>query len=83
MRLLSLAAVASLAVATPGCMTTMGAGTGAFVAAAKNSLGDSTPRHRASAGMYALVGAAIGVLVDIMIVEHALKDPNFLFGPLY
>jgi len=68
MRLLSLIAVASLSVAAPGC-TILGAGSGALVATSENHFGDPAPGDRASVGTYALVGAGIGLLVDILVVK--------------
>jgi hypothetical protein len=68
MRFLSLVAITSLALAVPGC-TLVGAGSGALVATTENQFRDSASDDHASVGTYALVGAGIGLLVDILVVK--------------
>lgn len=68
MRVLALVAVASLALATPGCPF-IGAGIGAAIPATKNDLDDPVQRQHASRGTRALLGAGIGLVVDILVVS--------------
>jgi hypothetical protein len=71
MRLLALVAVASLALANPGC-TLVGATIGAAIPVTPDSPGDPGQPHHASRGTHALVGAGLGLLVDIIIVSAAV-----------
>jgi len=82
MRLLALVAVASLALATPGC-TFIGAGIGAAIPVTKDDLNDPVQTHHDSRGTHALLGAGIGLLVDIIVVSLAtsLFENAWDFGP--
>lgn len=67
MRLLTLVAVASLALATPGC-TLIGAGIGAAIPVAPDGPGDSSPAKHASRGDHALLGGVFGFMADALVV---------------
>ena len=76
MRLLSVVSVVSIAVASPGC-TAIGAGTGALAAVTANHFIDPASPHRIPVGATAAVGAVMGLIIDILIVNginHAVHD---------
>lgn len=73
MRFLAMIAVAALALATPGC-TLIGTGIGAAIPVTRNDLNDPVQTPRASRGTHALLGAGIGLLVDIIVVSLAVSS---------
>jgi hypothetical protein len=75
MRILALVAVASVALAGTGC-TVVGAGTGALAAATANHFIDPASPHRIPVGVSTGVGAAMGFVIDMVIISalnHALE----------
>jgi hypothetical protein len=84
MRLLNLVAVVSLALATPGC-TFIGAGIGASVPVApvsKDNDGKPTPPNHASGSTHTLLGAGIGLFVDIIVVS-LIANSLAKFGDMF
>jgi hypothetical protein len=68
MRLVALLTVVSLAL--PGC-TLVGAGVGAGGAALTNlPIPASSPEDKTSVGTAALVGAGVGLLIDLLILKE-------------
>jgi len=52
--------------------TVEGAATGAIVAHCANQ--GATPEHRVSVGEYALIGAAIGLLIDLIVLPKISRS---------
>lgn len=75
MRLLSVFAAASIAIAGPGC-TVVGAGTGAVAAGVANHfIGPDSP-HRISVGGTAAAGAILGLIIDVAVLS-AIQSLDF------
>ncbi len=75
MRILALVAVGSIALAGTGC-TALGAGTGALAAVTANHFIDPASPHRIPVGVSTGVGAAMGFIIDMLVVtalNHALE----------
>lgn len=68
MRILALVAAASVALAGTGC-TALGAGTGVLAAVTANHFIDPASPHRIPVGVSAGVGAAMGFIIDMLIVS--------------
>jgi hypothetical protein len=77
MRTLGLVAVASVALAVPGC-TAVGAGTGALAAVTANHFIDPASPHRIPVGVSTFAGAAMGFVIDMVILNalHSLDSLN-------
>jgi len=73
MRLLALVAVASVALAGPGC-TALGAGTGALAAVTANHFIDPASPHRIPVGVSTAVGAAMGFVIDMLILTPSNRS---------
>ena len=75
MRLLSVFAAVSIAMAGPGC-TVIGAGTGAAAAGVANHfIGPDSP-HRISVGGTAAAGAILGLIIDLVVLS-AIQSLDF------
>jgi hypothetical protein len=78
MRILALVAVGSVALAGTGC-TAVGAGTGLIAAVTANHFIDPASPHRIPVGVSAGVGAAMGFIIDMVVISalnHALEPLN-------
>jgi hypothetical protein len=75
MRFLALVAAGSVALAGTGC-TALGAGTGVLAAVTANHFIDPASPHRIPVGVSAGVGAAMGFIIDMLVIsalDHALE----------
>ena len=72
MRVLSMVAAVSIAMASPGC-TVIGAGTGAAAAGVANHFISPDSPHRISVGGTAVAGAIMGLIIDLVILS-AIQD---------
>lgn len=77
MRLISLIAAASLALAGPGC-TLIGATVGSAVTTPTHS---TTPHHSTSRDTGALVGAMVGLAIDVATVATVVSVKHTLDRP--
>ena len=80
MRIISLVAAASLALAGPGC-TIVGAAVGRAGTTPQHS---TTPHRSTSWDRGALIGAVVGLAIDVatvMAVKSSLDRPYIKFGP--
>ena len=68
MRLLTVTAAMSLAMAGPGC-TLVGAGTGAVAAGIANHFIDPASPHRSPVGATAAAGAVMGLIIDLLVLN--------------
>ena len=79
MRLLSVFAAVSMAVAVPGC-TVVGAGTGAIAAGVANHFISPDSPHRISVGGTAAAGAIMGLIIDLVVLS-AIQNLDFYDNP--
>ena len=75
MRMISVIAALSMAVAGPGC-TVIGAGTGAIAAGVANHFISPDSPRRISVGGTAAAGAIMGLIIDLVIVSAASRAIN-------
>jgi hypothetical protein len=82
MRFLALVAVGSVALAGAGC-TLVGAGTGALAGVTVNHFADPSSSRRVPVAVPTLVGAAIGLVIDILIIDaiSSSESPHFGYPP--